>query len=125
MSTTAIWRAVSGATLVSTLALVGAPLAGASPTVTGQKYSDASSALSSAGFKVVVASTVGDRLGWSDCVVSAQRDKSSAQQGNHATAGTTVEVTLNCDGQLASATAPGYSAGSPDGRAAKAAAAQG
>jgi hypothetical protein len=123
MGVALIWRGVSAAVLLFTLALFGAPLAGASPTVTGQKYSDASSALSSAGFKVAVASTVGDRLRWSDCVVSAQRDKSSAQQGNHGTAGTTVEVTLNCDAQPASATTPGYSAGSPDGRAAKAAAA--
>jgi hypothetical protein len=125
MGVALICRIVGGALLVVTPALFGAPLAGASPMVTGQKYSDASSALSGAGFKVVVARPVGDRLRWSDCVVSAQRDKSSAQHGNHGTAGTTVEVTLNCDAQLSSATTPGYSAGSPDRRAAKAAAAQG
>jgi hypothetical protein len=120
-----IRRGVSAAMLLFTLALFGAPLAGASPTVTGQKYSDASSTLSSAGFKAVVASTVGDRLRWPDCVVSAQRDKGVAQQGSHASVavGKTVEVTLNCDAQPASATTPGLSAGSPDGRAAKAAAA--
>ncbi|HXO54179.1 MAG TPA: hypothetical protein VN888_24865 [Mycobacterium sp.] len=123
MGIAGIRRGVSAAMLVFTLALFGAPLAGASPTVTGQKYSDASSTLSSAGFKAVVASTVGDRLRWPDCVVSAQRDKGAAQQGNHPSAGKTVEVTLNCDAQPASATTPGLSAGSPNGRAAKAAAA--
>jgi hypothetical protein len=116
--------------LVFTLALFGAPLAGASPTipspsptVTGQKYSDASSTLSSAGFKAVVSSTVGDQLKRPDCVVSGQRDKSAAHVGNHPAASKTVEVTLNCDAQAASAGTPGFSAGSPDGRAAKAAAA--
>lgn len=123
MGVAVIRRGVSAAMVVFTLALFGAPLAGASPTVTGQKYSDASSTLSGAGFKVVVASTVGDRLRRSECVVSAQRDKSSAQKGNHSAAGTIVEVSLNCDAQPASATTPGISAGSPDGRAAKAAAA--
>jgi hypothetical protein len=123
MGAAPIRRCVGAAMLVFTLALFGAPLAGASPTVTGQKYSDASSTLSGAGFKVVVASTVGDRLRWPECVVSAQRDKSSAQKGNHTAAGKTVEVALNCDAQPASAITPGLSAGSPDGRAAKAAAA--
>jgi len=125
MGIAGIRRGVSAAMLVFTLALFGAPLAGASPTVTGQKYSDASSTLSSAGFKAVVASTVGDRLRWPDCVVSAQRDKGTAQRGSQAVVGVskTVEVTLNCDAQPASATTPGLSAGSPNGRAAKAAAA--
>jgi len=48
----------------------GVAVAASSPDVTGQKYSDAQSALSSAGLKPVVVSTVGDEKAWPDCVVT-------------------------------------------------------
>jgi hypothetical protein len=53
----------------------------------------------------------------SDCVVTSQRTKSIPQSGSHPTAGTVVVVSLNCDPHVASATNPGYSAASPQGRA--------
>jgi beta-lactam-binding protein with PASTA domain len=87
------------------------------PTVVGQKYSDASSALNSAGNKVKVGSTFGHGVSQSDCVVIAQTTKSIPQRGSNPTAGTVVVVSLNCSPHVASATNPGYSAASPQGRA--------
>jgi PASTA domain len=113
----------SAATLASVLILTSHGQAGAAPNVTGQTYADASSALSGAGLKAIVAATVGDRLSKNKCLVVSQRNESVAQRGSHSTAGTTVALSLNCDNQPASATKPGFSAASPQGRAAKAAAA--
>lgn len=115
-------RIAGTATLASALILMSNGQADAAPNVTGQTYADASSALSGAGFKAVVAATVGDRLSKNDCLVVNQRNESVAQRGSHSTAGTTVALSLNCDNQQASATKPGFSAASPQGRAAKAAA---
>jgi hypothetical protein len=42
------------------------------PDQVGKKYSDAQSALSQAGFKVVVSATVGGRVAQADCVVVNQ-----------------------------------------------------
>ena len=56
------------------------------PAVVGQKYSDASSAISSAGDSIKVSQ--------SDCVVIAQTTKSIPQRGSHPTAGTVVVVSL-------------------------------
>ena len=96
--------------------------ASAAPTVTGQSYADASSALSGAGLQAVVASTVGDQLPREKCLVVSQRPESVAQQGSHSTTATTVALSLNCYNQEASATKTGFSAASPEGKAAKAAA---
>ncbi|PXX11891.1 hypothetical protein C8E89_10215 [Mycolicibacterium moriokaense] len=87
------------------------------PTVVGQKYSDASSAISSAGDSIKVGTRFGHGVSQSDCVVIAQTTKSIPQRGSHPTAGTIVVVSLNCDPHVASATNPGYSAASPQGRA--------
>jgi hypothetical protein len=43
--------------------------------VTGQKYSDAKSAISGAGLTPVVESTVGDHLAWPDCVVTRTKER--------------------------------------------------
>jgi hypothetical protein len=119
-----IVRIVSTAAFVSAMSLMSTGAAGAAaPRVTGQTYGDASSALSSAGFKAIVAVTVGDQLAKEKCLVVNQRNESVAQRGSHSTAGTTVALSLNCENQQASATKPGFSAASPEGRAAKAAAA--
>jgi hypothetical protein len=87
------------------------------PAVVGQKYSDASSAISSAGDTVKVGTRFGHGVSESDCVVIAQTTKSTPQRGSNPTAGTVVVVSLNCDPHVASATNPGYSAASPQGRA--------
>jgi beta-lactam-binding protein with PASTA domain len=43
------------------------------PDVTGKKFSEAESALKTAGFKAVVSSSAGDKLQRSDCLVVSQR----------------------------------------------------
>jgi hypothetical protein len=114
-------RIMGTAALTSSMFLSCTGQAAATPTVTGQTYADAASTLSSAGFKPIVAVTVGDRLPKEKCLVVSQRGESIAQKGSHSVAGTTVALSLNCDNQEASATKPGFSAASPEGRAAKAA----
>ena len=102
----------------------GVAQAAASPDVVGQKYSDAQTALSGAGYTAVVSTTVGDQKSWPDCVVVNQVSRTVSPQEN--TGGSPTDqmlVSLNCDAALASATAPGNSLGSPAGRAAEAAAA--
>ena len=116
--------AVAAAVAVAGLAGAGIAEANSSPNVVGQKYGDASSALSAAGYKPVVSSTVGDQLAWSNCIVSNQRDRKAAPPPNSGGSPTNQTlVSLNCDAPVASATSPGNSLASPEGRAAAAAAA--
>jgi hypothetical protein len=106
------------------LAGSGVAVADSGPDVTGQKYSDAQSALSGAGVTPVVASTVGDQKAWPDCVVTrAQKRTVQPPPDSSGSATTQMLVSLNCEAPIASATAPGNSAASPAGRAAVAAAA--
>jgi hypothetical protein len=107
------------------LGISGSAVASAATDVTGQKYSDAQSALSSAGFKPVVVSTVGDQKAWPDCIVT-RTQKRTVQPPADSSGSATSEmlVSLNCDAGVASATSPGNSAASPEGKAAVAAAAQ-
>jgi hypothetical protein len=113
---------VIAAAIATTALTLGCGTAQASPTVVGQKYSDASSALSSAGYAPVVSTTVGDHLVWSDCVVTHQQDRQAQPPPNSGGSGTKqVLVSLNCDAAVASATTPGNSLASPEGRAEKAA----
>ena len=118
---------VAGAVAATTtMALTGTGVAAAasSPNVVGQKYSDATGTLGGAGYKPIVQSTVGDKLAWSDCVVTRQQDRTVQPPPN--TSGSATNETLlalNCDASVASAKEPGNSLGSPEGRAAAAAAA--
>jgi hypothetical protein len=114
--------AAAGAALA--LAGSGVAVAGSGPDVSGQKYSDAQSAISGAGMTAVVATTVGDEKAWPDCVVThAQQRTVQPPENTSASATTQVLVSLNCDAGVASATASGNSAASPEGKAAAAAAA--
>jgi len=118
--------AAAAATALAALAISAGGVASASTTdVTGQKYSDAQGALSSAGFKPVVESTVGDQKAWPDCIVT-RTQKRTVQPPADSSGSATSEmlVSLNCDAGVASATAPGNSAASPEGKAAAAAAAK-
>ncbi|HVQ53459.1 MAG TPA: hypothetical protein VMS92_25790 [Mycobacterium sp.] len=118
MSATAVACAALG------LAGSGVAVAGSTPDVSGQKYSDAQTAISGAGMKAVVSTTVGDQKAWPDCVVThAQQRTVQPPENTSASATNQVMLSLNCDADVASATAPGNSAASPEGRAAIAAAA--
>jgi len=102
----------------------GVAQAASSPSVVGQKYSDAQSALSGAGFTIVVSNTVGDQTARPDCIVAHQQDRTVPPPENtSASPSKQTLLDLNCDAQVASATSPGNSLASPEGRAAAAAAA--
>jgi hypothetical protein len=110
-----------GALAVS--ALLGGGVASADD-YAGQTYSDAASAASQSGQNVVVAARVGDKLSQGDCIVERSQSApfASANDGVHVS--NTVQFYLNCNGGYATATQPGSSVGSPEGREAKAAADQ-
>jgi hypothetical protein len=105
------------------MALFGTGVAAADD-YAGQTYADASSAASDAGLSVVVASRVGDKLSQDECLVTRSQTApfASANDGAHVTS--QVQFYLNCNGGYATATNPGASLGSPEGREAKAAADQ-
>jgi len=106
------------------LAISGSGVAAAATDVTGQKYSDAQSSLSSAGFKPVVDTVVGDQKSWPDCVVTRAQKRTVQPPANSSGSATNeMLVSLNCEAGVATATSPGNSAASPEGKAAIAAAA--
>lgn len=101
----------------------GVAQAGSSPDVVGQKYSDAESAISGAGLKPVVSTTVGDQKAWPDCLVTNTVARTEpAPENSSGSATDQLLVSLNCDDGEASSKTPGFSAASPEGKAAKAAA---
>ena len=82
------------------------------------------SAIRGAGFTPVVESTVGDQKAWPDCVVTRTQQRTvQAPENSSGSATTQLLVSLNCDAGVASAAKPGFSAASPEGKAAAAAAA--
>ncbi len=109
-----------GATAVS-MAFFGTGIAAADD-YAGQTYSDASSAISDAGKKAVIASRAGDTLSDDDCIVTHSQSAPWIKGDDFAPVTDTVLVYLNCNATVATAKDPGNSAGSPEGRAAIAAA---
>jgi hypothetical protein len=104
-------------TTLTTLTTAAVANAGTPPTVTGEKYSDAQTALSGAGFTPVVSTTVGDKLAWSDCLVTNVVTRTQpAVENSSGSAVNQALVSLNCYGTEASNKAAGYSAGSPEGQ---------
>ncbi|ABK72390.1 hypothetical protein [Mycolicibacterium smegmatis] len=115
-------RSILGASAVvaagATATLVfGAGTAAAAPDVVGATYGDAASAISDSGGTPKIAVTVGSKLSQDDCIVT---NAWNAPTFEHT--GGVVMVSLNCDGDHATATNPGASVASPLGREAKAAA---
>src|SRR4051794_6960207 len=112
------------AAALAALAISASGAAAAATDVTGQKYSDAQSALNSAGLKPVVETVVGDQKAWPDCVVTrAQKRTVQPPENSSGSATNEMLLSLNCEAGIATATTPGNSAASPEGRAAAAAAA--
>jgi hypothetical protein len=103
------------------MALFGTGVAAADD-YAGQTYSDAASAASDAGQSVVVAGRVGDKLSQDECLVTRSQTSPfvDADDGSHYDS--QVQFYLNCNGGYATATNPGSSLASPEGREAKAAA---
>jgi hypothetical protein len=105
--------AMTGSALLSMA--TGAGVAGADD-YTGQKYSDVTTALADAGLTGVIATRSGDSLDDDDCVVT-KSSKAPWLKGDDFTPVTdTVLLNLNCNAAVASATTPGNSAASPEGR---------
>ena len=116
--------AFTSAFLAAVATGTGVAQAASSPSVVGQKYSDAQGALSGAGFTIVVSNTVGDQTARPDCIVTHQQDRTVPPPENtSASPGKQTLLALNCDAQVASAKSPGNSLASPEGRAAAASAA--
>lgn len=90
----------------------------------GQSYSDATSAISGAGQKSVIASRVGDTVADADCVVTRSQSAPWIKGDSFTPVTDTVLLYLNCNAKVASAGKPGNSAASPEGRAELAAEAQ-
>jgi hypothetical protein len=103
------------------MALFGTGVAAADD-YAGQTYADASAAASDAGQTVVVAARVGDKLSQDECLVTRSQTApfADADDGSHVS--DQVQFYLNCNGGYATATNPGASVASPEGRQAKAAA---
>ena len=87
----------------------------------GQSYSDASSAISGAGQKAVIASSVGDSVSQGDCVVTRSQKAAWLKGDNFSPVTDTVLLYLNCNAKLATAGKSGNSLASPEGQAEKAA----
>jgi len=87
----------------------------------GQSYSDASSAISGAGQKAVIAAAVGDAVSQSDCVVTRSQKAPWLKGDNFSPVTDTVLLFLNCNAKLAAPGVAGNSLASPEGRAEKAA----
>lgn len=119
----ALVAAVGSAAVAMVFVAAGPAEAASSPTVIGQKYSDAKGALSSAGYSIVVSTTFGDETDRDDCLVVHQQDRTVAPPENTGASATKQTLlSLNCDSAVASATKAGNSLASPEGRAAAAAA---
>ena len=108
------------ATAVS-MASFGAGIAAADD-YAGQTYAAATSALSAASLKGVIATRVGDTLPQDQCVVTHSRNAPWIKGNKFKAVSDTVLLYLNCNATVASARTPGNSAASPEGRAAIAAA---
>jgi hypothetical protein len=122
----AVLLTVSSTATVAVMMVFGsvAAQAASQPNVVGQKYSDATSALSSAGLSVVVSTTVGDDVDRSNCIVTRQQGRTEpAPENTSASPVNQVLLSLNCGAAVASAKSSGNSLASPEGRAAAAAAA--
>ena len=113
---------VIGAAAVS-MAFLGTGIA-AADSYSGQTYADATQAISGAKKKAIVASRVGDALPTDKCVVTSSESAPWIKGDHFAAVTDTVLLHLNCNATVASATQPGNSAASPEGRAAIAAAQQ-
>ncbi|HKP43194.1 hypothetical protein [Mycobacterium sp.] len=103
------------------MALFGSGVA-AADNYAGQTYADASQAASEAGQTVVVASRVGDKLSQDECIVTSSSSAPFLHGDDFAHVSDTLLFNLNCNGGYATATNPGASVASPEGREAKAAA---
>jgi hypothetical protein len=92
----------------------------AAPDVVGMTYSDAVSKIEDGGGTAKISVTVGDRqASMGDCLVTGATEAPfmEVSDGAFQHVDSVVLLSLNCDRGVASATTPGASLGSPEGRA--------
>jgi len=97
------------------LSLLGAGAAAADSDVVGQTLKDAKAALSQQGVSVTVATTVGDRKDWDNCIVTSA-SKASFNDSSGNSTGNNMLVNLNCYAKYATGVWPGFSISSPEGQ---------
>jgi len=108
---------------VGVLGLLGTGIASANssaPDVVGMTYTDAVAKIEDGGGTAKITVTVGDReSSMGDCLVTSATEAPFTEVSNGAFqhVSNVVLVALNCNRGVASATTPGASLGSPDGRA--------
>jgi len=95
--------------------LLGTGIASADDGVVGQTFADAKAALSRQGMSAEVATTVGDRKDWNQCIVSSATPAASID-GYGGGRNRVMNVHLNCYAKYGTALWPGYSLQSPTGR---------
>ena len=92
----------------------------AAPDVVGMTYSDAVSKIEDGGGTAKIQVTVGDRqAAMGDCLVTSAKEAPFVEvsEGAFQHVDNVVLLAINCNRGVASATTPGASLGSPDGRA--------
>lgn len=108
---------VLGAGAMSSVAVafaLGGGVASADDSVVGQSFSDAKAALSQQGVTVVVASTVGDRKDWNDCIVTSASPGGGLDGYGANSSGKKMNVNLNCYAAYSTGNRPGFSIQSPE-----------
>ena len=100
--------------------LFGSGSAAAIDDYVGQTYNDAATSISQSGQSPIIATRFGSFLPTGACIVSGSRNASFLDSSGNGRGG--VLLDLNCNYMFALAGVPGNSLGSPEGRAARAAA---
>ena len=95
----------------------GTGVASADGDLSRMTYAEALQNLQAKGLTAKVSARVGDRLSESDCIVTGYT-RSATPDGGFNGKGQIVLVSLDCNGAVATPGNPGYSAASPEGRAA-------
>jgi hypothetical protein len=95
--------------------MVGGGVANADDGIVGQYYKDAKAKISQMGFTPEVATTVGDRKDWDNCIVQSA-NRASFLDGSGNKTGNRMLVNLNCYSKYGTYLWPGYSLASPEGR---------
>jgi len=95
--------------------LIGAGVASADDQVVGQTYKDAKAAIGQMGLTPVVATTVGDRKDWDNCIVTSANKAPFLDESGNKT-GNQMLVNLNCYAKYSTTNWPGFSLQSPEGR---------
>jgi hypothetical protein len=97
------------------LSLIGAGAASADDGVVGAYYKDAKSTLAQRGVTPIVATTVGDRKDWDNCIVTSA-SPAAFKDGYGGGRGSQMLVNLNCYSKYATSQWPGFSMQSKEGQ---------